>query len=67
MSASLFCSFVNEKTQSETLEFHEVCFSKPLTFHNGFILSALVAVSCTSRDFKMHLLNQIGLEVSRSA
>ena len=37
MSVSLFCSCsLDKKTQSGTLTFHDVCFSKPFTFHNGF-------------------------------
>ena len=35
-----FCSLSHEKTQSGTLAFHDVCFSKPLTFHNDFMLFA---------------------------
>ena len=36
--------------------FHDDCFSKPLTFHNGFMFLLLLAsVSSTFRDFKLHL------------
>ena len=35
-----FCSFSHEQTQSGTLTFFDVCFSKPLTFHSGFMFFA---------------------------
>ena len=31
------CFLMKRKTQSRTLTFHDVCFSKPLTFQNGFM------------------------------
>ena len=38
-----------------------VCFSKPLTFHNGFMFFLLlVAVSSTFRDNKPYLICEIG-------
>ena len=58
MSASLFfCSFSREKR----ITFHDVCFSKPLTFHNGFMFFLLlVAVSNTFRNNKPYLRCKIG-------
>ena len=44
--------------QSGTLSFHVAGFSKPLTFHNGFMFFVLlVAVSSTFRDFKPYLFH----------
>ena len=34
----LFVHFLMKKKESKTLTFHDVCFSKPLPFHNGFML-----------------------------
>ena len=65
MSASLFCSFSREKR----ITFHDVCFSKPLTFHNDFMFF------CFSQLFQAlfetssptYFSSQVGLEVSKSA
>ena len=58
MSASLFfCSFSREKH----ITFHDVCFSKPLTFHNDFMFFA--SRSCFkhfSRRVKPYLRCEIG-------
>ena len=48
VGVTLFAHFLMKKTQSRTLIFHDVCFSKPLTFHNGFMFFLLLeAVSST--------------------
>ena len=52
MSVSLFCSFSHEKLQSGTRSFHDMCCSKSLTFHNGFMFVLLVAVSRTFSKFR---------------
>ena len=52
MSVSLFCSFSHEKPQSGTRAFHDMCCSKSLTFHNGFMFVLLVAVSRTFSKFR---------------
>ena len=50
-----FCLFSLKKRQSRTLDFHDVCFSKPWTFHNGFTFFTLAAVSSNFLDFKPYL------------
>ena len=40
VGVALFCSFSHEKKQSRTLTVYDVCFSKPLTFNNGFMFFA---------------------------
>ena len=50
MSVSLFCPFSHEETQSGTRAFHDMCCSKPLTFHNGFMFFA--SRSCFKHFFK---------------
>ena len=45
-----FARFLMKKTQSRTLTVHDVCFSKPLTFHNGFM-------SFASRSCFKHFLD----------
>ena len=48
--------------KDRTLTFHGVCFSKPLTFHSGFMFFLLlVAVSSTFRDFKPYLIYKRGV------
>ena len=47
-----------KKTKSRTLIFHDVCFSKPLTFHDGFMCLLLVAVSSTFSDFKPNSMSK---------
>ena len=67
MSATLFL-FIFSRGNAIWNTFHDVCFSKPLTFHNGFmIFLLLIAVSNTYRDFKLHLFGtKIGLEICKN-
>ena len=53
VGVTLFAHFLmKRKTQSRTLTFHDVCFSKPLTFQNGFMFFLLVAVSSSFLYFR---------------
>ena len=59
VSVSLFCSFSHKKTQSGTRAFHDMCCSKPLTFHNGFMFFA--CRSCFKHFCRF--LKELGLEI----
>ena len=55
----MFCSFSHEKTQSGTRAFHDLCCSKPLTFHNGFMFFMLLeAVSSTFSDSRPYFFQK---------
>ena len=54
-SVSLFCTFSHEKTQSGTRALHDMCCSKPLTFHNGFMI--LASRSCFKHLFRFQALH----------
>ena len=53
VDVTLFAQFSKKKKRSGTHSFHDICFSKLLTFHNGyFFFLLLVAVLNSFRDFK---------------
>ena len=54
MSASLFLLILSWITKSRTLTFHDVCFSKPWTFHNGFMFFSSRSCFKHFLDFKLH-------------
>ena len=51
---NMCCSFSHEKTQSGTRALHDMCCSKPLTFHNGFMFVA--SRSCFKHLFRFQAL-----------
>ena len=52
-----FAHFLTKKRHRKHT-FHDVCFTKPLTFHNGFMFLLLGTVSSTFSDFKPFLMSR---------
>ena len=61
VGVTLFAHFLVKKRSLEHLLSMMSVFSKPLTFHNGFMFFAPRSLSNTFRDFKPYLICKSGV------